>query len=67
MKLPVLQPVPPAVVIEIGPAVAPLGTVAVTSLSEFTVKEVAATPSKATPVVCLRLTPVIFTSVPTGP
>ena len=63
----VLIAVPPAVVMTIGPVVAPGGTVAVTCVSESTEKFVAATPSKATAVVCVRLTPVIRTCFPTGP
>jgi len=55
------------VVIEIVPVVAPVGTVTLTFLSDSTVNSVAATPLKLTAVVCVRLTPVICTCVPTGP
>jgi hypothetical protein len=51
LKLAPLEAVPPAVVIVIFPANAPGGTVAVTSVSEFTVNCVAATPSNVTPLV----------------
>lgn len=64
MKLLALVAVPPAVVMAIFPVIAPVGTVAVTCVSESTVK-LAATSSNVTPVVCVRLTPVIWTSVPT--
>ncbi len=67
MKLVALDAVPPGVVITIFPVFAPVGTVAVTCVSEFTVKLVAATPPKVTFVACVRLTPVIVTTVPTGP
>jgi hypothetical protein len=66
VKLVALVAVPPGVVMAILPVSAPLGTIAVTRVSEFTVK-VAFTPWKVTFVVCLRLTPVIVTAVPTGP
>src|SRR5271155_2198559 len=62
-----LTTVPPAVVIVIGPVIAPVGTVALTCASEVTMKVVAGTPPKRTCVVCVRLTPVIVTVVPTGP
>src|SRR5271170_1119308 len=67
VKLVVLVAVPPFVVIVIFPVFAAVGTVAVTSVSESAVKSVAATPSKLTRVVCVRLTPVIVSSVPTAP
>jgi hypothetical protein len=57
----VLVAEPPEVVMVIAPVFAPAGTVAVTSLSEFALNSVAATPPKLTPVVCERLTPVILT------
>ena len=43
-----LDAVPPGVVITIFPVFAPLGTVAVTCVSELTVKLVAATPPNVT-------------------
>lgn len=67
MKTPRLTATPPGVVIVMCPVCAPVGTVAVTFLSEFAVKQVAATPPKATFVACFRLTPVIVTFVPTAP
>ena len=66
VNVPELVVLPPGVVIPIFPVFAPLGTVAVTCVSEFTVNG-AATPPKVTFVVWLRLTPVIVTGVPTGP
>src|SRR5436309_6498353 len=50
----------------IGPVVAPLGTVAVICVSEFTAKEAAA-PLKATAVAPVKCEPLIVTPVPTGP
>ena len=58
---------PPLVTIMILPVLAPVGTVAVTWVLEFTVKLAALTPPKLTLVVCVRLMPVITTCVPTGP
>jgi hypothetical protein len=43
------------------------GSEKVTWVSEFAVKLVASTPPKPTSVVCVRLTPVIVTCVPTAP
>ena len=67
MNLWVLLAVPPFVVIVIGPVTALAGTVAVTCVSEFTLNSADATPPKVISVVCLRLTPIICTCVPTGP
>ena len=67
MNLAVLAAFPPAVVIVIVfPVFAPAGTIAVTCVSELTVK-LAALPPIVTAVVCVRLMPVIVTEVPTGP
>lgn len=66
MNVPALVALPPGVVMAILPVTAPLGTIAVTLLSEFTVK-LAFTPPKVTLVVCLRLTPVMVTEVPAEP
>ena len=57
---------PPFVVILTLPVTAPVGTTALTELSEFTVK-VAFTPPMVTAVVWLKLIPVIMTVLPTGP
>lgn len=46
--------------------IVPAGTVAVTYVSEFTVKVAALLPN-ATFVVCVKSVPVIVTEVPTGP
>jgi hypothetical protein len=51
----------------IFPVTAPLGTVAITCVSEFTVKVVTFTPPKVTLVVPMRLTPVMVTTVPGEP
>jgi hypothetical protein len=66
VKLAELVPVPAGVVTLIGPLVAPLGTVAVIWVSEFTVN-VAAVPLKATFVAPVNPEPLIATEVPTGP
>lgn len=57
---------PPFVVTVIFPVVAPVGTVAVICVSEFTVN-VAAVPLNFTAVICVNPVPVIVTAVPTGP
>jgi hypothetical protein len=67
VKLLALVAVPPGVVTEIGPLVAPLGTVAVTCVDEFTLKLVAATPLNPTPLAPAKLVPRIATIVPDGP
>lgn len=61
------MPVPPGVVTLIRPVCAPVGTVAVIWVSEFTVKVVALTPPNVTLVAPVRLLPVIVTTVPTLP
>ena len=61
VKVPGLVAEPPLVVTLILPVLAPVGTVAVTWESEFTVKLVALTPPKVTAVVWVRLMPVITT------
>jgi hypothetical protein len=66
VKLLVLVVDPPALVTVTGPLVAPLGTVAVTVLVDFTVKE-AGVPLKATAVVPTKLPPLIVTFWPTFP
>ena len=67
VKFVVLLPAPPGVVTEIFPVIAPVGTVAVTLLSEFTVNVVAAIPPNFTAVACNSPVPLIVTTVPTGP
>jgi len=66
VKFVVVVTAPPGPVILIPPVVAPVGTVAVTVPSSTTVK-LACTPRKVTPQVCMRLTPVMVTTVPTAP
>jgi hypothetical protein len=61
-----LVTLPPLVVTTIFPVAAPVGTVAVTSVSELTVK-LADFPSKVTLVDCTSPVPIIVTLVPTGP
>ncbi len=65
-KLVALVAVPPGVVTAMGPSVAPLGTVAVICVFEFTVK-VAAVPLNFTALAPVKPVPVITTDVPTGP
>jgi hypothetical protein len=58
---------PPKVVIPIFPVTAPVGTFAVTWVSEFTVTVVALTPPNVTFVVWVSPVPVSTTGVPTEP
>jgi hypothetical protein len=67
VNMAVLVAVPPGVVTEIVPVVAPVGTVAVTVVEFTGVMAVAAVPLKRTAVAPERLAPVIVTDVPTGP
>ena len=62
-----LVAVPDGVVTEIAPDCAPLGTVAVIFVSEFTVKAVADLFLNLTSVAPVKLVPLIVTTVPTGP
>jgi hypothetical protein len=66
VKLLVLVAVPLGVVTEIGPLLAPAGTVAVICEFELTVNVVAVPPNE-TAVVPVRLLPLIVTLVPVGP
>ena len=66
VKLVELVAVPAGLVTLIGPVVAPLGTVAVIWVSEFTVK-LAAGPLKATAVVPVKPVPVMVTLCPHPP
>ena len=66
VKVPELVAVPPCVVIVVFPLTAPVGTVAVAWVSEFTVKLFAATLPNLICLVCLRLMPLMATSVPIG-
>jgi hypothetical protein len=67
VKLVELTPVPLGVVTRIGPVEAPVGTVAVIDVDEFTVNVVAATLLNVTEVAPVKFAPVIVTTVPTGP
>ena len=67
MNVPVEVAVPSAVVTLIFPVTAPLGTVAVIRVPEFTVKTVAFLPPKLTFDAPVNPLPVIVTGVPTGP
>jgi hypothetical protein len=67
LKLVALVTVPPAVVMEIAPVVAPGGTVAVIWAALFTVKLVALVPLNLTTVAPLKLFPVMTTEVPIAP
>ncbi len=59
--------VPPWVTTPIGPVLAPVGTVAVICVSEFTVNCAGVLSPKPTPEVCVKPVPVIDTCVPTDP
>jgi hypothetical protein len=59
--------VPPAVTTLILPLVAPVGTVAVIWVDEFTVKLVAFVVLNRTAVAPVKFVPVMTTVVPTGP
>jgi hypothetical protein len=67
VKLVVVVNVPPGVVTEIGPVVAPVGTVAVIWVAEFTTTLVAVIPLNLTTVVPIKPEPEITTEVPTCP
>src|SRR3974377_1509968 len=67
VKLLALVAVPPGGVTLIVPLVAPVGTVAVIWVAEFTAKELALVPLNFTAVAPVKLAPVITTLVPTGP
>jgi hypothetical protein len=66
-KLAALVAVPPGVTTEIGPLVAPAGTVVVICVAESTVKLEAVVPLNETEVAPVRLPPAIVTVLPTGP
>jgi hypothetical protein len=67
VKLVAEVPVPPAVVTEIGPVIAPAGTVADICVGVLTVKPTASTPLNLHEVAPVKLVPVIVTGVPTTP
>jgi hypothetical protein len=67
LKIVILAAVPPGVVTLIFPVFARFGTVAVMSVSLFTVNVVAFTPPNVTLVACVKLSPSMLTTVPTGP
>ena len=67
VKLPALWPLPMGVVTPITPVAAPVGTVTVIWVLEFTTKTLAAVPLNVTAVVPVKLVPVTTTLVPTGP
>jgi hypothetical protein len=67
VKLEALVAVPPGVVTEIVPVVAPEGTVAVICVAELTVNVVALAPLNLTAVAPVRFVPVIVTDAPTAP
>src|SRR5436190_1140651 len=66
VKIDALVPVPPGVVTAIGPDVAPLGTVTVICVSEFTLKT-APVPLNVTEEAPVKFVPVMVTLLPTGP
>ena len=67
VKLPELDPVPPAVVTEIGPVVAPAGTVVVMVVSLTTVKAVVEVRWNVTDVAPVKPEPVMVTGTPIPP
>jgi hypothetical protein len=67
VKFVLLVAVTPLVVTPILPVFAPVGTVAVICVAEFTLKLVAAMPPNVTLVAPVKAVPVIVTGVPTGP
>jgi hypothetical protein len=67
VKVALLVAVPTGVVTLIFPVFAPLGTVAVIFVYEFTAKLVALTPPKVALVAPVKLSPLIVTLVPGGP
>ena len=67
MKVPALVAVPPGEVTMIFPVFAPLGTVAVISVYESTLKLVACTPPKAMLDAPVKLSPSMVTTVSAGP
>ena len=66
VNLPLLVAVPLAVVMVIGPVIAPTGTVAVSDVGEDITTDTEAVPLNFT-VAPVKLVPVIVTTVPTGP
>src|SRR5580704_5059966 len=62
-----LLPVPPIVVTAIGPVMAPVGTLVVIFVAEFTVNVVALTPPNVTFDAPVKPVPIIVTGVPTEP
>ena len=58
---------PPVVVTEIGPVVAPAGTTAVICVALLIVNEAAGVPLNDTPLVPMKLVPVMVTLVPAPP
>ena len=67
MKLVLLVAVPEVVVTEIGPVVAPVGTLAFTLVADTNTNPVPMTPLNLTVDVFVKFVPLITTSVPTGP
>ena len=67
VKIPELVAVPCGVVMAILPVSAPVGTFAVTLVSELTLNVVAATPPKVTLVAPVKVFPVMITGVPSLP
>jgi len=67
VNTPELTAVPLGVVMVIFPVTAPVGTSAVTCLSESTLNVVAGTPPKVTLVVPMKVVPIMTTGVPTLP
>src|SRR5438270_204054 len=67
VKVMAFVPLPPVVVTEVGPVVAPAGTTAVIWVALLIVNEAAGVPLNDTPLVPMKLVPVMVTLVPAPP
>ena len=67
MKFVVLVAVPPGVVTEIGPVVAPAGTLAFTLIEDLNTNPVPVTPLNFTTADAVKFVPLTVTIVPAGP
>ena len=67
VKFVALVPVPEVVVTEIGPVVAPAGTLAFTLVADLNTNPVPVTPLNFTTADAVKFVPLIVTSVPTAP
>ena len=67
LKLPLVDAVPPGVVTEIGPSVAPAGTLAMICVPVPLTKKGVPVPLNCTALAPAKFAPLIVTLVPTGP